>query len=87
MHYKIELRRIAQKQLDGLPEADYKAIATIISSLSQTPRPPGVKKLADSSLWRIRIRKYRVVYAINDAAQLITIVRVAKRGEDTYKNL
>jgi len=85
--YRIELRRVAQKQLDELPERDYKVIATIISSLEQEPRPPRIKKLADSGLWRIRAGKYRVVYAINDNSQLVTIVRIARRREDTYKSL
>jgi mRNA interferase RelE/StbE len=85
--YKIELRHVAQKQLDELPEREYKAIAEIISSLAQKPRPLRVKKLADSGLWRIRVKKYRVVYAIDDEAQMVTIVRIARRREDTYKSL
>lgn len=87
MSYKIELRHVAQKQLDELPEREYKAIAEIISSLAQKPRPLRVKKLADSGLWRIRVKKYRVVYAIDDEAQMATIVRIARRREDTYKSL
>jgi mRNA interferase RelE/StbE len=85
--YRIELRHAAQKQLDELPEPDYKAIAKIISSLAQEPRPRRVKKLADSGLWRIRARKYRVVYVIDDKIKLITIVRIARRREDTYQSL
>jgi mRNA interferase RelE/StbE len=85
--YKIELRATAQKQLDRLSERDYKTIAAIISSLELEPRPRRVKKLSDSGLWRIRVKKYRVVYAINDPAQLITVVRISIRREDTYKNL
>jgi len=85
--YKIELRQAAQKQLDSLSERDYQAIAAVISSLEKDPRPPRVKKLADSGLWRIRVRKYRLVYAIDDQARLITIVRIARRREDTYRNL
>ena len=87
MSYKIELRHVTQKQLDELPEREYKAIAEIISSLAQKPRPLRVKKLADSGLWRIRVKKYRVVYAIDDEAQMVTIVRIARRREDTYKSL
>ena len=87
MSYKVELRRTAQKELDSLSGQDYKAITKIISSLEQEPRPPRVKKLAESGLWRIRIRQYRIVYAIDDEAQLITLVRIARRKEDTYKSL
>jgi len=87
VEYRIELRHAAQKQLDELSQQAYKVIAGTISSLAVEPRPPKVKKLADSGLWRVRIRNYRVVYAIDDTARLITMVRIARRGEDTYKNL
>ena len=46
-----------------------------------------VKKLADSGLWRIRVRKCRIIYAIDDEAKIVTVVRVAKRGEGTYERL
>jgi mRNA interferase RelE/StbE len=84
---RIELRQAAQKQLDELPERDYKAIAIVISYLAQQPRSTRVKKLADSGLWRIRVRKYRVVYSIDDGERLVTVVRIARRREDTYKSL
>jgi len=85
--YKVELRRAACKELDALLGQDYEVVAKAISALEQEPRPPGVKKLAESGLWRIRVRRYRIVYAINDEAQLVTLVRVARRREDTYKTL
>ena len=87
MNYRVELRRAAQKELDVLPERDYKALAKIISSLAQEPRPLRVKKLAESGLWRIRMRKHRVVYSIDDEAKVVTIAQIARRKEDTYKSL
>jgi mRNA interferase RelE/StbE len=85
--YEVELRRATQKELDVLSGQDYKAIAKIISSLEQDPRPPKVKKLAQSGLWRIRVRQFRIVYALDDEAKLVTIVRIIRRREDTYKSL
>lgn len=87
MNYEIRLRRAAQKELDASFGRDYKMLARAISGLEQNPRPPGVKKLADSGLWRIRIGHYRIVYAIDDENKLVTIVRVAIRKEGTYKGL
>ena len=87
MSYQVRLRRTVQKQLDKLAEHDYEMIAEIISVLEQEPRPPGVKKLAGSGLWRIRVGRYRVVYSINDKEHLVIVVRVAGRIEDTYKRL
>jgi len=85
--YKVEVRRAVCKELDALLGQDYEAVAKAISALEREPRPPRVKKLAESGLWRIRVRQYRIVYAINDEAQLATLVRIARRREDTYKSL
>ena len=87
MSYQVRLRRTAQRQLDKLAEHDYEVVAEAISALEQEPRPPRVKKLAESGLWRIRVGHYRVVYNINDKEHLVVVVRVASRTEDTYKRL
>jgi mRNA interferase RelE/StbE len=87
MSYEIMLKGAARRQLDVLSERDYQKVAGVISGLAQNPRPPKVKKLSDSGLWRVRIGHFRVVYAIDDAARLVNIVRVARRKEDTYRRL
>jgi len=87
MSYQIIVRRAARKQLDALSERKYDMAAKAISSLSQNPRPPRVKKLAESGLWRVRTGRLRIVYAIDDRASTVTVVRVAVRREDTYRGL
>ena len=87
MSYQVRLRRVAQKQLDKLAQHDYEIVAEAISALQQEPRPRGVKKLAESGLWRIRVGPFRVIYAIDDKESLIILVRVARRTEDTYRRL
>ena len=87
MGYQVKLRRAAQRQLDKLAEHDYEIVAEVISALEREPRPHGIKKLAESGLWRIRVGRYRVVYNINDEELLVIVVRVARRTEDTYKRL
>jgi len=87
VRYQARLRRTAQKQLDKLGEQDYEIIAEAISALEQEPRPSGVKKLAESGLWRIRVGQYRVIYRIDDEGHLVIVVRVARRTEATYRRL
>ena len=87
MAYRIEIRPAAQKQMLSLPKGAKVGLARAIDRLSDAPRPPRVKKLADSRLWRVRVGQYRIVYAIDDKAQSVTIVRIARRKEDTYKGL
>ncbi len=87
MGYQVRLRRAAQRQLDKLAKKDYEIVAEVLSALKRESRPRGVKKLAESGLWRIRVGRYRVVYNINDEEHLVIVVRVARRTEDTYKRL
>lgn len=87
MSYRIKLRISAQKDLNALFGQEYEAVARAISALEENPRPRRVKKLADSELWRVRVRKCRIVYAIDDKAREVIIIRVAKRNEDTYRGL
>jgi len=85
--YEVSLRPTAQKGLDAIPQRDFQRVARAIAALEEEPRPPRVTKLAERSLWRIRVGQYRIVYAVDDAAQVVTIVRVARRQEDTYRGL
>ncbi|MEV6138704.1 type II toxin-antitoxin system RelE/ParE family toxin [Nocardia sp. NPDC051990] len=48
------------------------------------PRPTGAKKLVGNRDWRIRIGQCRIVYEIDDDAQVVTIFVVAKRS-DAYR--
>lgn len=84
--YKIELRRRAQRALDRLPKADFQAVVEAIKELARTPRPRGVEKVKSTGLWRIRQGDYRVIYAIDDKQQLITVVRIGHRRE-LYRSL
>jgi len=87
MSCEIIVRHAARKQLDASSDRNYQQAARAISSLVQNPRPLRVKKLADSGLWRVRVGHSRVVYAIDDGASTVTIVRLARRREDTYRGL
>jgi len=85
--YEVTLRRAAQNGLDGASDQEYGRLAEVISALEENPRPSRVKKLARGGLWRVRVGQHRVVYAIDDEARVVTVVRVARRREDTYKGL
>ena len=79
--YQIELRRRAQNALSRLPKTDFRAVIEAIKGLAETPRPRGVEKVKGTGLWRIRRGDYRIVYAIDDNQQLVTVVRVGHRRE------
>ncbi len=79
--YRIELRRLAQRALDKLPESDFQTVIEAIKGLAQTPRPRGIEKVKTTGLWRIRQGDYRIIYAIEDKEHLVTVVRVGHRRE------
>lgn len=84
--YKIELRRRAQRALDRLPKTDFQTVVEALKELAQTPRPRGVEKVKSTGLWRIRQGDYRIIYAISDDQQLVTVVRIGHRRE-IYRSL
>jgi mRNA interferase RelE/StbE len=58
-----------------------------ILALAIEPRPPGVVKLAGSDFWRLRIGDLRVIYLVDDAANLVIVLKVARRSESTYRRV
>jgi mRNA-degrading endonuclease RelE of RelBE toxin-antitoxin system len=89
--YKVVVRPSAQRQLGKLRGSLSIVLHGAILSLSD-PRPPGAIKLVGSSdLWRIRIRidgrPWRVVYQIDDRANVVRVVRVVRRDEGAYRGL
>ena len=85
MAYRVEIHRVAQRQILALPGEAQIEVVRVIDLLEENPRPSGCKKLRETGLWRMRVGRYRVVYVIDDKAELITVVKVAIRREDTYR--
>ena len=82
MAYKVAILPSALRQLADLPRPDQKRVAIRIDRLSVDPRPPGAKKLQSGhDLYRIRIGKYRVIYAAEDVRLTVLVVRVGHRRE------
>ena len=80
--YRLEIKRSAQKDLDGLQESVFDRIDAKILALADDRRPPGCKKLkAFESTWRIRVGDYRVLYEIDDKDRKVTVVGVPQRDK------
>jgi mRNA interferase RelE/StbE len=61
---------------------DRQRIVARIRVLSSDPRPPGCEKLAGrTDRYRVRQGRYRIVYAIDDAQNVVTVFRVGDRKE------
>jgi mRNA interferase RelE/StbE len=77
--YYVILAPEAQSQLNKLQKRYFNLVNKVISTLSQEPRPRGVKRLAEGDLWLVRVGQYRISYTIDDEERQITVVQVSKR--------
>lgn len=84
MSYQVLLSERAQKQINALPQTIGDRITEKIYALKENPRPQGAKKLAGGEGYRIRVGDYRIVYDIQDAVRIVTIVKVGHR-KDIYR--
>jgi len=82
MNYTVHLKRSAEKELDDLPDPIHNRIVERLLALEQNPRPRGVKKLKGrAEEYRLRVGDYRVLYVVDDAAQVVEIMAVRHRRE------
>ena len=80
--YAIEITTTAFKQLARVPQPDQGRIRQRIDGLAEDPRPAGATKLQGiDNAWRVRQGNYRIVYSIDDTITVVTVTRVAQRGE------
>lgn len=87
MAYSIEIHRNARKQMLAIPRQTQLDIARSIDGLADNPRPMGYRRLHGVALFRLRVGRYRIVYAIDDKTRLIIVVKIAPRRENTYDGL
>jgi mRNA interferase RelE/StbE len=79
--YEIVFARSARKELQSLSPTLVERILGKIEILASNPRPSGYKKLrGHSSLWRIRVGEYRVIYSIDDNNLVVDISVVRHRS-------
>jgi mRNA interferase RelE/StbE len=84
MNHTLVISRRAQRELRGLPPHVYPKVRQAIRELGQDPRPAGCRKLTGRDGWRIAVDEYRVIYEIDDAQQLVTVLHVGHR-RDVYR--
>ena len=75
------------RQLKKLPpDATARARGPILA-LARDPRPAGSVDLSGSPFWRLWIGDLRILYAIDDRARTVVVLRVARRNESTYRRV
>lgn len=82
--YEIRIRKSVAKDLEPIPRRDVQKILAAIKSLADDPRPPQAIKLSEAEKYRLRCGRYRILYEIEDAVLIVTVVKVAHR-KDAYR--
>lgn len=89
MNYKIELTKRSYKYLEKLDKKSKKRISYHLLLLTENPRNPelDIKKIqGESSLYRLRVGSFRILYTIEDHILIITVIKIGPRG-DVYNDL
>jgi mRNA-degrading endonuclease RelE of RelBE toxin-antitoxin system len=83
---RVILAPAAQRQLHRLPPGDAARLRGPILALALDAQPAGAVKLASSDFWRLRVGELRVIFAVPDA-EIVVVLRVARRAESTFRRL
>lgn len=82
--YRVLIKRSAARELEALPLKERRRIARRLEALASEARPAGSEKLSGQEKYRIRQGDYRIIYAVDDAAREVTVVKIGHRG-DVYR--
>jgi mRNA interferase RelE/StbE len=81
--YSISFKPQAERDLKKIKDRRIvRRIVDAISALGRNPRPAGVKALqGDTSILRLRVGDYRILYTVVDTDLLVLVVTVGHRRE------
>ncbi len=82
--YQVIISEPAKKFIRLLQKSSLKKVFGAIENLATNPRPAGCKKLIGSSIYRIRVGDYRILYAIDDKVKIVDVRKVGHR-KDVYE--
>jgi mRNA interferase RelE/StbE len=81
--YRLLIKPSAAKEIEALGQKkDRQRIVNRIGALAAEPRPAGCEKLASAEgRYRIRQGRFRIIYAVDDTARTVDVVKVGHRRE------
>ena len=90
--YQLKLKEKARKQLHALAavsERLHRDASAIMLDLREEPRPLDARAMVDeyAGFYRIRFNNHRIIYAIDDERQTVTIWAIKPRDRKTYNTI
>ena len=76
--------RSAERELKALSADIARRVGERVRALADDQHPTQSKRLRNRPNFRLRVGDYRVIYSVNDEAQLVTILAVGHR-RDVYR--
>jgi len=84
--YLVTVLPDAIKQVRKLPKKVRQNIDTRIAELGIDPQPQMAIPLKGMmAIWRLRVGNHRIIYRLDHAARVVTVLYVERRREDTYR--
>ena len=80
---RVIVSSAADRDVDRLSPEMAERVFTALRALRRDPRPPGCRLLQgwQRRAWRIRVGDWRILYEIDDAAGVVTVLRVLHRSK------
>jgi mRNA interferase RelE/StbE len=89
--YTVYVAPRAWKEIKNLPGNMHQRVRRAVDALADNPRPPKSKKLdvpdLEPELHRIRLDRWRIVYAITEDDNAVDVLAVRKRPPYDYGDL
>ena len=83
--HRVEIARRAVRSIARLPRREQHRVRAAIDLIAEEPRPPGCVALAgETSVYRVRVGDYRILYEVIDARLVVHVIRVGHR-RDVYR--
>jgi mRNA interferase RelE/StbE len=84
--WRIRVMPTAQRQLRRLPERYATAVVELLPAIAGNPKRLGRPlRFELEGRWSARRGPYRVIYALDEQARMVTVLAVAHRA-DAYRN-
>jgi mRNA interferase RelE/StbE len=81
--YHLDLDRRVADEIRTYPPKHAKQVSLRIFALASDPRPPDCRKLAGAEdVYRVDQGEYRIIYAIDDRAHVVTVYIAGSRNDD-----
>ena len=83
--YELLIKSSAAKELEAVgKKSERSRIVDRIYTLKNNPRPPGCEKLTGQDRYRLRQGQFRILYVVDDAEQVVTVMKIGHR-RDVYR--